>query len=187
MTVHDFKPTRYYNTIGSHEPALRIADGDTVRTTTIDAWGQDEHETKVIDGPNPMTGPFYVEGAEPGDTLVVVLDSLVPNRPRGYVRAGLAENVVDPDYVNHLPSRDVSEWHVDLEGGMVTLVKPETNLGRFSVPLAPMVGCFGVAPDTDRQYRRQPRQNMAAIWTIGDSPTIQPCIFRCLCQAHCCI
>ncbi len=146
MTVHDFKPTRYYNTIGSHEPALRIADGDTVRTTTIDAWGQDEHETKVIDGPNPMTGPFYVEGAEPGDTLVVVLESLVPNRPRGYVRAGLAENVVDPDYVNHLPSRDVSEWHVDLEARTVTLVKPETKLGRFSVPLAPMVGCFGVAP-----------------------------------------
>lgn len=147
MAIHEFAPTHYFNTIGSHEPVLRIADGDTVRTTTIDAWGNDEHEQSVTHGPNPMTGPFYVEGAEPGDTLVVVLDSLVPNRNRGYIRAGLAENVVDPGYVAQLPTRDLAEWHVDTEAGRVTLVKPETKLGRFTVPLAPMVGCFGVAPE----------------------------------------
>src|SRR5581483_4197340 len=40
----------------------------------------------------------------------------------------------------------LAEWEVDLDAWTATLVKPETKLGRFSIPLAPMLGCFGVAP-----------------------------------------
>jgi amidase len=147
MATHDFKPTHYFNTLGSHEPVLRIADGDTVRTTTVDARGQDARDERVVDGPNPMTGPFYVEGAAPGDTLAVVLDALVPNRRRGWSRAALAQNVVDPTYVEELPPRDLVDWHVDLEANTATLTMPETSLGRLALPLAPMLGCFGVAPE----------------------------------------
>jgi len=63
MTVHRFEPTRFYNTIGSHEPALSIGDGDTVITTTLDAWGVDGTGAQRARDPNPMTGPFFVEGA----------------------------------------------------------------------------------------------------------------------------
>ena len=42
MTTHTFKPDHWYNTIGSHPPVLRVADGDTIITTTVDAWGLDE-------------------------------------------------------------------------------------------------------------------------------------------------
>jgi len=41
MTIHQFSPSVYYNTIGSHEPVLKIQDGDTVVTTTIDYGGMD--------------------------------------------------------------------------------------------------------------------------------------------------
>ena len=34
MTTHHFRPSHYYTAIGAHEPVLRIADGDTVITTT---------------------------------------------------------------------------------------------------------------------------------------------------------
>lgn len=151
MATHEFQPTHYYNTIGSHEPVLRIASGDTVITTTVDARGQDAQEEQVTTAGNPMTGPFYVEGAEPGDTLIVVLDRLTPNRPYGWTRKTVAPNVVDPLYVRQLPwpseGDELARWQIDNQAGTATLADPsDTRLGNFVLPLAPMVGCFGVAP-----------------------------------------
>jgi hypothetical protein len=83
MATHRFHPTRYFNVIGTAEPCLRIADGDTVVTDTIDASGLDAREVAVGERPNPMTGPFFVEGAEPGDTLAVLIDRLMPSRATG--------------------------------------------------------------------------------------------------------
>ncbi|RIK46352.1 MAG: acetamidase [Chloroflexi bacterium] len=152
MATHHFQPTHYFTTIGSHEPVLRIADGDTVVTTTVDARGADSSGSVITARGNPMTGPFYVEGAEPGDTLVVTLDKLRPNRLHGWTRKMVASNVVDPEYVRHLPwpaddSQALATWEVDNAAGTATLVEPvDTKVGRLTLPLAPMVGCFGVAP-----------------------------------------
>ncbi|MEZ4636305.1 MAG: acetamidase/formamidase family protein [Caldilineaceae bacterium] len=151
MPTHLFQPSHYHNTIGSHEPVLKIAPGDSVITTTVDARGGDMHEQQITPPGNPMTGPFYVEGAEPGDTLVVVLDRLTPNRAYGWTRKMVAPNVVDPEYVMelpHPPADDVlARWRIDNEAGTATLAEPaDTSLGAFTLPLAPMVGCFGVAP-----------------------------------------
>ena len=147
MAVHHFTPSVYYNAMGTYPPVLRVADGDTVITTTVDARGYDANGTQVASPGNPQTGPFYVEGAEPGDTLVVHLDRLYPNRKRGWTSTLVAANCVDPDYVPEMPrERTLGEWEIDLDGGTATLVSPETKLGRFTLPLAPMVGCFGVAP-----------------------------------------
>jgi acetamidase/formamidase len=151
MAVHNFTPTHYHTTIGSHAPVLRIADGDTVVTTTVDARGADASGQRVTPPGNPMTGPFFVEGAEPGDTLVVQLERLRPNRPNGWTRKVVAANVVDPGYTQFLPWQDeanaLATWAVDNDAGTVTLIDPvDTKLGKWSLPLAPMVGCFGVAP-----------------------------------------
>lgn len=151
MAVHNFTPKHYHTTIGSHPPVLRIADGDTVVTTTVDARGQDASGEQVTERGNPQTGPFYVEGAEPGDTLVVKLDKLRPNRPHGWTRKIVAANVVDPSYTQFMPwgedANTLATWEINHDAGTVTLIDPvDTKLGRWSVPLDPMVGCFGVAP-----------------------------------------
>jgi acetamidase/formamidase len=48
--------------------------------TTVDAGGTDEKGMKRVLGWNPQTGPFFVETAGPGDTLVVHLTHLRLNR-----------------------------------------------------------------------------------------------------------
>src|SRR5918912_995940 len=101
MAVHHFEPDHYHVTIGSHEPVLRIADGDTVVTTTVDARGRDASGEQVTPGGNPQTGPFFVEGAEEGDRRAVHFDRLWPNRDRGWSGTVIAPNVVDPYYVRN--------------------------------------------------------------------------------------
>jgi amidase len=147
MATHRFDPTVYYTAMGTYLPVLQIASGDSVQTTTVDARGQDAERRQAAERGNPQTGPFFVEGAEPGDTLAVHFDKLRPNRRYGWTRSVLASNVVDPDYVAKLPDDDtLAEWDVDVDAWTATLVSPKTSLGRFTVPLAPMLGCFGVAP-----------------------------------------
>ena len=152
MALHNFAPSHYYTTIGSHPPVLRIAPGDTVVTTTVDARGGDASGKPITPRGNPMTGPFYVEGAQPGDTLVVKLEKLRPNRPHGWTGKVVASNIVDPSYIASLPvSKDESSrlatWEIDNEAGTATLIEPaDTKLGKLQLPLAPRVGCFGVAP-----------------------------------------
>jgi amidase len=80
MATHHFEPTRYHTTIGPHEPVLEVAPGDCVITTTVDAFGHDASGKPVTHRGNPQTGPFFVLGADAGDTLVVHLDRLTPNR-----------------------------------------------------------------------------------------------------------
>ena len=142
---HRFTPTTYYRTLGPHPAVLRMSAGDTVITSTVDARGFDRDRAQVTPRGNPQTGPFFVEGAEPGDALVVRLDRVQPNRRHGWCGSSVAPGVVDPDYVRELPVAPLAEWDVDVEAGTATLLSPESNLGRLELPLAPMIGCFGVA------------------------------------------
>ena len=146
-THHRFEPTTFYTAIGAHPPALRIESGDTVETTTVDSGGVDRHGEQATPGGNPQTGPFFVKGAAPGDVLAVRFDRIVPNRPWARTSGLVAYNVVDPGYVHHLPrDRGRGQWAIDVERWTATLEEPETALGRLSIPLDPMLGCFGVAP-----------------------------------------
>ncbi|MGH3104543.1 MAG: acetamidase/formamidase family protein [Gaiellaceae bacterium] len=147
---HVFEPTRFHVTIGSHEPVLRIGDGDTLATWCVDSGGLDRHGEHITDGGNPQTGPFYVEGAEPGDALAVRLDRLWPNRERGVTGTLVAANVVEPWFASALPyeqAEDEDVWILDLDRGTARLESPPAGLEELGeLPLAPMLGCFGVAP-----------------------------------------
>src|ERR671923_1854361 len=90
-STHRFTPERFYNTFSfAHPPALKIRPGDRVITKTIDASGTDWNGKAVAQGPNPQTGPFYIEGAEPGDAIVVTIERIDPNRATGYSNSLLA-------------------------------------------------------------------------------------------------
>jgi acetamidase/formamidase len=147
MAIHKFRPEVYHDVLEQFEPVLRVADGDTVITSTVDNAGHDASDTHVAHGINPQTGPFYIEGANPGDMLAVHFDKMLPNRKIGRASVSIASNVVDPDYIAEMPEeRVIYEWELDPEKGTATLINPDPELGRFVLNLSPMLGCFGVAP-----------------------------------------
>jgi amidase len=147
--THRFIPQQFYNTYSfAHPPALRVKPGDRVITKTIDAAGADWNGTSVASGPNPQTGPFYVEGAEPGDMLVVTFEKLETNRTMAYSSSLLAPYAVDPGAIAARVDREARRltWTIDRARGVARLDQADVQPGGLELPLRPMLGCVGVAP-----------------------------------------
>lgn len=153
--THRFTPETYYSTYSfAHPPALRIQPGDRVITTTIDAAGFNADMKMTASGGNPQTGPFYVEGAEPGDTLVVTFNRIQPNRELGISLDLIAPYALDPGFLRseraeHGTARVLFE--LDKAAGVARLsTEPHegyrTPSESIEVPLAPMLGCIATAP-----------------------------------------
>ncbi|MCS3428650.1 acetamidase/formamidase family protein [Leucobacter aridicollis] len=137
------------------EPALRIdpGTGEHIQFETSDCSyaetaekGSSDDLTSLL---NPITGPVYVNGAEPGDTLIVdIVDIELGDLGwSGYFHgAGALAGVMgDEPYMRQVPIAD----------GMVHLTE------TISVPARPMVGCFGTAPATGRN------SSMAPVYSEG--------------------
>jgi amidase len=152
----------YYNTFSrAHAPLARIRPGETVSTKTIDASGRDETGTVRARPSNPLTGPFYVEGAEPGDTLIVRFSRVRLNRNWGWSAYRLGLYSLTPESIEGIyPNRyrpneiiaeraNVVPWDLDLERQMVRLREPSSAVHRLEFPAKPMLGCVGVAPVGD--------------------------------------
>jgi amidase len=147
--TYRFEPKEFYNTFsGFHKPVLRIKPGDHVITSTIDAGGTDAAGVRRGQGPNPETGPFFIEGAEPGDTLVVHLLRLATNRATGFSASLLAPYTADPGFLRSQALRDpkTANWHIDKQKGVVYLDPAEFKGPRIELPLRPMLGCVATAP-----------------------------------------
>ena len=141
-------PRDFYRELSSTtEPVLRIWPGDTVHTTSVDAGGADEHSVTRVLGGNPLTGPFYVEDAMPGDVLAITIKRLRLNRDWAISDKGLVERAVTADYlVKNKPDWSDTRWHLDIAAGLASLEKPSDSLKNFAIPVHPMLGCLGVAP-----------------------------------------
>ena len=147
--THRFTPTTFYTTYSfAHPPALRIKPGDRVITRTIDAAGTDWNDKSVSPGGNPQTGPFYVEGAEPDDMLVVSIERIEPNRTTGYSGSLLAPYAVTPQSIAARTDRDAKRliWNIDKTKGIVSLDSSDIRPARLELPLKPVLGCIAVAP-----------------------------------------
>jgi len=147
-TVHTFEPHIYYRSFsGANPPALHIFPGDTVRTKTVDAGGDDEHDVPRSLPQNPQTGPFYIEAAMPGDTIAVHFNKIRLNRDTASQSRGeLSPRVLPPGYKQEAPKDWSSIWKLDRVQGTATPDKPSDKLKNFKVKLIPMLGCVGVAP-----------------------------------------
>lgn len=144
----DFRPTEFHRTLSADvPPVMRIWPGDTVRTSSMDAGGQDEKSVQRVAGGNPLTGPFYVEGAMPGDVLAITIKHLRINRDWAESDSGLVSRALTIDYAAANKQRwDTTRWHLDAENQVATLENAPASLKGFSLPLHPMLGCVGVAP-----------------------------------------
>ena len=152
----------YYNTFSrAHPPLARIRQGETVVTKTIDASGRDEAGTVRARPSNPLTGPFYVEGAEPGDALVVRFSRVRMNRNWGWSSYRLGLYSLSPESIEGIyPNRykpgeiikervNVVPWDLDLERQTVKLREPSSAVHKMEFAAKPMLGCVGVAPAGD--------------------------------------
>jgi amidase len=129
------------------EPVLHIWPGDTLHTTSVDAGGMDEKGVTRVLGGNPLTGPFYVETAMPGDVLAISIRKLKLNRDWAMSDKAFVNRAMTTDY-SAKNKQDWSEarWHLDLEKGVATLEKASDAMKNFAMPVRPMLGCVGVAP-----------------------------------------
>src|SRR5579871_6437347 len=142
--TYRFEPQEFYNTFSSaHKPVLRIKPGDHVITYTIDAGGVDSKGVQRGQGPNPETGPFFIEGAEPGDTLVVHLLRLETNRGTGFSASLLAPYTADPIFLRLEALREpkTATWQIDKRKGVAYIDPKEFKGRRIELPLRPMLGC----------------------------------------------
>ncbi|MGH9629386.1 MAG: acetamidase/formamidase family protein [Bryobacteraceae bacterium] len=160
--THRTTAMTYYNSFHHRHAVLeRIKSGDTVVTKTIDASGRDDSGKVVGSSPNPLTGPFYIEGAEPGDAVAVTFRKIRMNRNWGYTgyRLGLfalAPSSIEKLYPNHYKEGAVYEgranivpWDLDLKKGTVRLREPVSKAHRMEFAARPMLGCVGVAAAGD--------------------------------------
>ena len=148
--THRFTPSAYYGTYSfAHPPALRIQPGDRVITKTIDAGGSDENGKQVASvGANPEIGPFYIEGAEPGDVLVVTFDKIETNRTTSFSNSALSPYTADPQsLLTRQPGQAPRvNWAIDKQKGVARLELAELKPAAMQLPLRPMLGCVAVAP-----------------------------------------
>jgi amidase len=145
---HEFTPTVYYRQFSAvYKPVLTINPGDTIHTTTVDAGGTDFNGVKRSLGGNPETGPFYINGAMPGDVLVVHIDKLTLNRDWAGSDDGLDSRAMNEDLaVKMKDNHSGIRWHLDRAAGTATPEKPSEHLKSYTIPLKPMLGCIAAAP-----------------------------------------
>ena len=122
------------------EPVLKVPSGETVRIRTKDCFGNQllgpEDQLSEIDWEaiNPATGPIYVEGAVAGGTLKVHIDNIELDAQTSSC-TGKDEGVCGDRF------NDWATHFCKVEDGKVVWDD------RLSIPVAPMIGVIGVAPE----------------------------------------
>ncbi|MCA1585454.1 MAG: acetamidase/formamidase family protein [Acidobacteria bacterium] len=151
-----YEPTAGVQTFAVRPPVLKIAPGTTVETRTFTRPGDYYDPNKA--GPWPgEVGPFYIEGAAPGDTLVVRILKLAPNGDIAISNvtatsiSGVAGDSRTRMLNDPLPSRRFV-WRLDRTRMTGTLDLPSSASKRIEVPLRPMLGRVAVAPAGEEEF-----------------------------------
>ena len=158
MDVLEYTPTReqYAFTFGGAAAARRIKPGAALRLWSEDAFNgalrsvDDLSAEKVDLGfVNPQTGPFYVEGAQPGDTLVLHLVALEPARDWAASATipffgGMTSTDRTVTLQDALPD---TTWIYQLDRARNTMAFAARHSDHvLELPIEPMLGTVGVAP-----------------------------------------
>src|SRR5258706_4811922 len=150
----DHEELRY--TFGGAAPARRIKPGTRIVSWTEDCYdgavtklGQLPSKVQLPGHDNPQTGPFFVEGAEPGDTLAIHLEKLEPARDYGISSSFPGFGALNGTDRTAILGADLPEtvwfYQVDRARGIARTRAQDGKLS-WEVPLAPFLGCLGVAP-----------------------------------------
>ena len=156
LQVRTFRPTpeQYAWTFGGVEPIHSLRPGEIVELYTEDCFagrirGIEDLPAHSIEFPfiNPQTGPFFVEGAEPGDTLAIHLIDVAPARDWAVSTSvslfgSLTSTRITASLQDPLPERT---WLYQVDDQEVVFQALDSKFeARF--PLQPFHGTIGVAP-----------------------------------------
>ena len=158
MDVVEFRPRpdQYAWTFGGVAPTHRIAPGTALKLWTEDAFSgrlqrTTDRPSDVLDMSevNPQTGPFYVEGAEPGDTLAIHIVDLTPARDWAASTTipffGALTGTDRTALLNDPLPEQTWIYQLDRARGTVLFEAQRSQLS-LELPIAPMLGTVGVAP-----------------------------------------
>ena len=145
--THRFKPTVGHPTFAVRPPVLTVKPGDVLESETL--WGE-WYERAGGKWPGEV-GPIAIEGAEPGDTLVVEVLKVRPNRDSAVSTQGGRFGALVPDggtaFLNQDFPRGRYVWRLDRERMTGTVDLPGSSLKQATVPLRPMLGRVATAPE----------------------------------------
>jgi amidase len=153
------------------EPVLHLKPGDILETNTVDAFGnaiQKPGDTlSMVKGDNPLTGPFHIDGAEPGDTLAVkILDLQVDGKQGiGTIAQGFGalNSTTYTPMVNAPIGEKIWFYPIDAATNTATFQALDSSF-KVSMPLHPFLGCIGWRPPAARRAAPSCPPNSAATW-----------------------
>jgi amidase len=151
---------------GVAAPVATVRPGDVIDTNTFDCFGnaiQKPGDTLAkVKGDNPLTGPFFVEGAEPGDTLVVKILELTvdSNQGVGALAPGFgALNTTNYTPMLHAPVPEkIWFYPIDRAKNEATFSALDSTFST-RIPLHPFLGCLGVAPGLESRSSVTPAEH----------------------------
>ena len=143
-------------TFGGVAPTHHIAPGTRIITWTEDCYDgavtrPDQLPTNVMPAghDNPQTGPFYLDGAEPGDTVVIRIEKLAPARDHGISSFFPGFGALNGTDRTAVLGADLPEkvWFYDVDPAKnVARTKSLDGKSSWEIPLVPFLGCLGVSP-----------------------------------------
>jgi acetamidase/formamidase len=134
-------------TFGGAAPKQRIKSGTRIVTWTEDCFDGAVKSAKDLPSKmmppghdNPQTGPFYIEGAEPGDTVAVHLLKIAPARDYAVSSFGPGFGAIVGTDRTAMLGVELPEttWRYDVD--------PTRNVARTKSEDGKHLGCLGVAP-----------------------------------------
>jgi amidase len=150
--THHLKPTVGHPTFAVRPPVLTVKPGDVLESESL--WGE-WYEKAGGKWPGEV-GPIAVEGAEPGDTLVVEILKVRPNHDAAVSTQGGRFGALVPDggtaMLNDMFPRGRYVWRIDRERMTGTVDLPGSTMKSITVPLQPMLGRVAVAPEGDMSF-----------------------------------
>src|SRR5438270_7684247 len=136
------------------EPVAHLKSGDILDTNTLDCFGNGLKKPgdtlDMAKGDNPLAGPFFVDGAEPGDTLVVKILDLQVDGDTGVGAFSPGFGSINSSH--YTPMLEAKPWteriwfyHIDHADNTATFKALDSDFS-VKIPMHPFFGCIGVAP-----------------------------------------
>jgi acetamidase/formamidase len=160
------KPAELKYVFGVARPVATVEPGDIIDTRTVDCFGnaiQKPGDTLAkVKGDNPLTGPFFVDGAEPGDTLAVkILDLAVDgDQGVGALAPGFgALNTTNYTPMLHAPVPEKIWFYPIDRANNEAIFRALDSKFETRIPLHPFLGCLGVAPGLEARSSVVPAEH----------------------------